>query len=167
MTGGGRGQSSRSRHGGRSVARLAAVQALYQIEISAADPDDVVDEIVRRRPDGDDAAGLPMAPDHDLFADLVRGTCARRAEVDPLIAGALDENWTLDRLELILRAVLRCGAFELLSRLEVPAAVVIDEYVEVAGAFFERGEPGLVNGVLDRLARDLRPTELETRDDVA
>ena len=167
MTGGGSGQMSRSRHGRRSVARLAAVQALYQIEINATDPDDVVEEFSRQRPDGDDEAGLPMAPDPELFADLVRGTCARRAEVDPLIAGALAENWTLDRLELVLRAVLRCGAFELLSRPDVPAAVVIDEYVEVAGAFFERGEPGLVNGVLDRLARDLRPTELEARDDVA
>ncbi len=156
MNDGGRGAPSRRRHGGRSVARLAAVQALYQIDVSAADPDDVVKEFMRDRFVGGDDAGLPMAPDRELFAELVLGACARRAEVDPLVGGALDEGWTLDRLELLLRAVLRCGAFELLGRPDIPAAVVIDEYVEVAGAFFERGEPGLVNGVLDRLAHDLR-----------
>ena len=163
MNDGGRGGPSRRRHGGRSVARLAAVQALYQIDVSAADPDDVVKEFARDRFVDSDGAGLPMAPDRELFAELVLGACARRAEVDPLIGGALAEGWTLDRLELPLRAVLRCGTFELLGRPDIPAAVVIDEYVEVAGAFFERGEPGLVNGVLDRLAHDLRPAELAGR----
>ena len=163
MNDGGRGVPSRRRHGERSVARLAAVQALYQIDVSAADPDDVVKEFARDRFVDGDGAGLPMAPDRELFAELVLGACARRAEVDPLVGGALDEGWTLDRLELLLRAVLRCGAFELLGRPDIPAAVVIDEYVEVAGAFFERGEPGLVNGVLDRLAHDLRPAELAGR----
>ncbi len=163
MNDGGRGGPSRRRHGERSVARLAAVQALYQIDVSAADPDDVVKEFARDRFVDSDGAGLPMAPDRALFAELVLGACARRAEVDPLVGGALDEGWTLDRLDLLLRAVLRCGAFELLGRPDIPAAVVIDEDVEVAGAFFARGEPGLVNGVLDRLAHDLRPAELAGR----
>ncbi len=167
MNDGGRGSSSRRRHGGRSAARLAAVQALYQIDVGAADPDDVVEEFSRDRFADGNEAGLPLAPDRELFSELVMGACARRAEVDPLVGGALEEGWTLGRLEVLLRAVLRCGAFELLGRPDIPVAVVIDEYVEVAGAFFERGEPGLVNGVLDRLAHGLRAAELAARGDAS
>ena len=159
MSGGGRGGPSKRPHGDRSMARLAAVQALYQIEIGKATPEDVIVEFVRYRLD--DSADDALRPKFDtaLFEELVLGACGRRAEVDPLIAGALADGWTLERLEFLLRAVLRCGAFELLGRPDAPARVVIDEYVEVACAFYERGEPGLVNGVLDRLAHDLRPAE--------
>ena len=159
MTGGRRGGPSDRRHGERSAARLAAVQALYQIEIAGADPEDVIVEFARHR-FGDVAEGsLPFEADRGLFAELVRGACSRRAEVDALISDALTNGWTLNRLELLLAAVLRAGAFELLGRHEVPARVVIDEYVEVARAFFGRGEPGLANAVLDRLAHDLRAAE--------
>ena len=164
MSGGGRGGPSKRPHGDRSMARLAAVQALYQIEVSAADPEDVIVEFMRHRlGEGADEA-LPFETDTGLFEELVRGACARRADVDPLIGHALADGWTLNRLELLLRAVLRCGVFELLGRPDVPARVVIDEYDAVAGAFFERGEPGLVTGVLDCLAHELRPAEFAAKD---
>lgn len=163
MTNEGRGAPSTRRHGERSAARLAAVQALYQIDISGIGADDVTDEFLRHRfGDAGDDASVPAA-DTGLFSELVHGVCARGDEIDPMISRALGGGWTLDRLELLLRAVLRAGAFELLARADVPAPVVIDEYIEVAHAFFGRGEPGLVNGVLDRLAHDLRPAELVAR----
>ena len=150
---------SKRSHGKHSAARLAAVQALYQIEMSGADPEDVTVEFVQHRLGGSARdATLPEA-DQGLFAELVQGACARQAEVDTRISHALANGWTLGRLELLLRVVLRAGAFELMGRPDVPARVVIDEYVEVAHAFFERGEPGLVNGVLDSLAREIRPAE--------
>ncbi|HZD25026.1 MAG TPA: transcription antitermination factor NusB, partial [Alphaproteobacteria bacterium] len=98
--------------------------------------------------------------DRDLFADVARGALRRRAQIDGLLGEALSPRWPINRLELILAAVLRCGAYELLLRPDVPARVIINEYLEVAHAFFSGDEPGLVNGVLDRLARRLRPEEL-------
>ena len=95
-----------------------------------------------------------------MFADLVRGVSARRTEVDDVIAGALSNQRRIARLEVILRALLRAAVFELLATADVPARVIINEYVDVAHAFFAGAEPGLVNGVLDRAARDLRPGEL-------
>ena len=150
--------AKRSR-GKRSAARLAAVQALYQIEMSGADPEEVTVEFVQHRFGGSARDVIAGKADQGLFAELVRGACARQAEVDTQISRALANGWTLSRLELLLRVVLRAGAFELMGRPDVPARVVIDEYVEVARAFFERGEPGLVNGVLDSLAREIRPAE--------
>ena len=147
------------RHRGRSAARLAAVQALYQIGMGGAGPREVIDEFVQHRLDGEEGAGNTPPADRELFAELVMGVSDRREEVDGLVADALSADWTLARLELLVRTVLEAGAWELLARPDVPARVVIDEYVEVAHAFFSRGEPGLVNGVLDRISRRLRPDE--------
>lgn len=88
--------------------------------------------------------------------DLVRGTMARRAEIDGCIGAALTPDWPLERLESVLRAILRAGAYELLARADVPVPVVISEYLDIGHAFFAGKEPGLINGVLDRLARTLR-----------
>ena len=160
MSGAGRAAPATGRrHAERSAARLAAVQAVYQIEIAGADAEDVVGEFVRYRFGGSEEGSFPRGTDREFFAVLVKGACARRAEVDDLISGALADGWTLDRLEILLKTVLRVGAFEMLDREDVPARVVINEYVEVARAFFERGEPGMVNAVLDRLAHDLRAAE--------
>jgi N utilization substance protein B len=82
--------------------------------------------------------------------------------IDPIVHAHLPPTWPLTRIDLTLRAILRCGAFELLERRDVPARVAISEYVDVARAFFEADEPGLVNGVLDAIAREARPTELST-----
>ena len=152
--------------GKRSVARLATIQALYQIDVTGATANATVSEFLCHRQGAptEGESSLEMSP--ELFTRLVLGISARREEADALITGALSDGWSLGRLERLLLAVLRAGTYELLVDSEVPARVVIDEYVEVARAFFGRGEPGLVNGVLDRLARDLRPAEFATEDGV-
>jgi transcription antitermination protein NusB len=146
--------------GRRGLARLAAVQALYQIELTSADPGAVVGEFLSHRLgreiDGDQYAEA----DRGFFADLVNGCSERRTDVDGIVASALPPDWPLPRLESVLRAILRAGCFELLARTDVPARVVINEYVEIAHAFFSGKEPGMVNGVLDRVARTLREAEL-------
>jgi N utilization substance protein B len=145
--------------GRRGLARLAAVQALYQIELTSAEPGAVVSEFLLHRLgreiDGDQYAEA----DREFFGDLVRGCTERRDDVDGIVATALPPDWPLARLESVLRAILRAGAYELLARSDVPAPVAINEYVEVAHAFFSGKEPGMVNGVLDRIARTLREAE--------
>ena len=144
-----------------SAARLAAVQALYQMDIAGDGIEDVVAEFLTHRLADWTEDGQSIDADTDLFAILTRGAGARRDDIDALIVGALAEGWTIGRLELLLRAVLRVGTFELMARPETPAKVVIDEYIDVAHAFFGKGPPGFVNGVLDRLAHDLRPGEFD------
>jgi N utilization substance protein B len=145
--------------GKRSAARLAAVQALYQLDLGGGDAGAVIREFVEHRLgrelDGEQYGGA----DEALFRALVKGVAARRDELDNIIAGVLPEAWPLDRLESILRQILRCGVFELAERPDVPAPVAISEYVGVADAFYAGKEPGMVNAVLDRLSRDLRPSE--------
>ncbi len=146
--------------GKRSLARLAAVQALYQIELTSANPGAVVSEFLAHRLgreiDGDQYAEA----DRVFFAELVKGCSERREDVDGIVAPSLPPDWPLARLESVLRAILRAGAYELLARGDVPARVAINEYVEIAHAFFSGKEPGMVNGVLDRIARTVREAEL-------
>lgn len=143
--------------GRRGAARLAAVQALYQLDINGGRPEAVIQEFVDHRIgrelDGDQYGGA----DEALFRTIVAGAAPRRDELDNIIAAVLPEAWPLDRLESILRQILRCGVYELAECPEIPAPVVISEYVGVADAFFQGKEPGMVNAVLDRLARELRP----------
>jgi transcription antitermination protein NusB len=140
----------------RSRARLAAVQALYQLDLSDAPAETVIAELRER---GQDEEGLGDADDA-LFTDIVHGVVANRDELDGLLKEMLAPDWNLPRLEVVLRAVLRAGTYELLARLEVPARVVLNEYVDIAHAFFSGKEPKLVNGVLDRIGHRLRPGEL-------
>jgi len=148
-----------SGYAARSAARLAAVQALYQIEMGGDGPEEAIDDFLHQRRGAAAGEGEGLAMDPEAFAALVRGVAARRAEIDAHIDGALEKGWRVGRLERVLRAVLRAGCYELLAAPDVPARVVIDEYIEIAHAFFGRTEPALVNGVLDRLARTLRPDE--------
>jgi N utilization substance protein B len=141
----------------RSLARLAAVQALYQIDLNDAPAETVIAEL---REHGADEEGFGEA-DNALLGDIVRGVIANRDDLDGMLNEALAPDWHLPRLEAVLRAVLRGGAYELLARLEIPARVVLNEYVDIAHAFFAGKEPKLVNGVLDRVARRLRPDELD------
>jgi len=145
----------------RSNARLAAVQALYQIDLSGSPPAAVIAEFRKHRLgheiDGDQYGEADTA----LFGDIVEGTVARLPDLDRAISSALTPDWPLERLETVLRAILRAGTYELLARGDVPARVAISEYLDVAHAFFTGKEPGLVNGVLDRLAHVLRPGDLE------
>lgn len=146
--------------GGVTAARLAAVQALYQIELGGGTAESVIAEFVRHRLANDSESQPAFRADPTVFAELVRGTASRRADIDRMIAGALQKGRSLSRLETLLRAILRTGTYELQARPQVPARVVISEYVDVAHAFYDGGEPGLVNGVLDHLARLLRGEEL-------
>ena len=151
--------------GRRRAARLAAVQALYEMDVAGAPADAVLREFLGQRWTralaAEDSEPALAEPDAEMFSDLVRGVAARRDELDATIEGALAEDRTVQRLEVVLRAILRAGAYELLARLDVPPRVSINEYINVAYAFFAGSEPALVNGVLDRVARTLRPEELK------
>ncbi len=144
----------------RSVARLAAVQALYQIDLSGAKPEAVIAEFLKHRLGREIDGEHYGEADTALFGDIVRGTVEHQADLDRAISAALTPDWPLDRLETVLRAILRAGAYELMARGDVPARVAISEYLDIAHAFFAGKEPGLVNGVLDSLAHVLRPGDL-------
>ena len=140
----------------RSVARLAAVQALYQMETGGAGVETVIREFTDHRFDRD-LEGEPLArADEPFFGDLVRGVVADQAAVDKAIGRRLASGWRLERIDATARSILRAGAYELMRRGDVPSEVAIDEYVEIAKSFFEGPEPGFVNAALDGLARDHR-----------
>jgi len=140
----------------RSAARLAAVQALYQREMQGDAIPKLLMEFHHHRLGksiGDDEY---RAADIVFFDDVVAGVVARHEEIDTLITGNLATGWALDRLDRPLRQVLRAGVYELIARPDVPTAAVIDEYVDVAHAFYEAKEAGFVNGLLDAVARAVR-----------
>lgn len=144
----------------RTSARLAAVQALYQIEMTQAEPRHVIAEFMAHRI-GENGTDKELGEaDAEFFNDVASGASAHETEIDRAISSALNPEWPLNRLESVLRAILRCGVFELGHRPDVPAEIVINEYLDIAHAFFGAKEPGLVNAVLDRLARQLRAGEL-------
>lgn len=168
-------RGSRNRTGGgsakarRKAARLSAVQALYQldlnqIELTSIAVETVVGEFVNHRL-GQEIDGVKfVAADPQLFSDIVRGAAHRRAEVDGFLTTALQPRYDVERLELLLRAILRAGAYEILAHVDVHPRILISEYVDVAHAFFAGREPGMVNGVLDHVARSLRPDDLAQPD---
>jgi len=143
----------------KSAARLGAVQALYQMDLAQTPLNDILAEFESHWL-GQEVEGtqLPEA-DIKLFRAVVEGVLSEQRRIDPLVDNALASGWPLRRVEAVLRAVLRAGAFELLQRPDVPARVVITEYVNVAGAFLDRDETGMVNAVLDTLAHDIRAAE--------
>lgn len=151
----------------RSVSRLAAVQALYQMDMAGTDLSDVIEEFTERFTEvsgseseaGDGLAGA----DATFFADILRGVLRRQLEIDPLIDAQLATGWRLVRVDSILRAILRGGVFELMERQDVPGRVVINEYINIGHAFFDDEEPKVINGVLDRIAHQLRPKEFERK----
>jgi len=151
---------------GRTAARLAAVQALYQAEATGEPADRVIDEFLRHRllPEGSgpeailEQATLP-ASDAPLFGQVVQRALRERASIDGVIGSHLTPDWPLERIDPVLRALLRAAIGELGDPRGAPAKVVINEYLDVAHAFFGPEAKGLANGVLDRAARDLRPAE--------
>ena len=140
----------------RSVARLGAVQALYQMDVSGQGADLVVREFHDHRFERDMEGSPLAAADEAWFATVVKGVAANQGDVDRAIGRRLATGWKLGRLDATVRAILRAGAYELLFLQDVPVEVVIDEYVEVAKSFFEGPEPGFVNGALDGIAIDGR-----------
>jgi N utilization substance protein B len=155
----------RARAATRTVARLAAAQALYEIEVAKASAHEVVPAFVSGGFKGvaENADSDPMdlgEADAVFFEKLVLGAVGDLPTIDPMLSSALEPDFTLERLEVLLRAILRLGAYELLAFGDVPAKVAITEYVELAHDFFSGREPALVNAVLDRLARLLRADEV-------
>jgi len=144
-----------------SSTRLAAVQAIYQLDMTGEAAETVVAEFIRHRGGvGLEEDGEEIKTDKVLFAELVRGVARAQDELDRMLAEHLVADWPLARIEKVMAAVLRAGAYELMHRPDVPARVVINEYVDVAHAFLEGKEIGMINGVLDRLARILRAAEM-------
>jgi N utilization substance protein B len=147
----------------RSQARLAAVQALYQMDLAGTDLAEVIDEFKTLRM-GEFAEDRTVAgADTEHFERILHGVVRRQKELDPAIDNQLATGWSLGRVDSILRAILRAATFELIEEAQVPARVVISEYVNVAHAFFSGDEPKVVNGVLDALAHKLRPGALPER----
>jgi transcription antitermination protein NusB len=143
----------------RGAARLAAVQALYQMDIAGTPLNDILAEFeshwIGREVEGSQYLPAEAA----FFRSVVGGVVADQRRLDPMIDQALAGGWPLKRIEALMRAVLRAGAYELSGRSDVPARVVVSEYVDVANAFLDKDETGMVNAVLDLLARQLRDGE--------
>jgi len=151
-------QNKKSVTGGpRSAARLAVVQALYQLGISEEPKvKPTIAEFVSHRLGAEVEGEQFVDADVSLFTDVTEGGWERREEWDNSIRPCLTKDWSLDRIEPIVHAIFRAGAYELAARPDVPTAVIINEYLDVAHAFYERTESAFVNGVLDKLARSLR-----------
>ncbi|ESQ91813.1 transcription antitermination protein NusB [Asticcacaulis sp. AC460] len=140
----------------RTVARLVLVQALYQMEITGTGVETVIREFADHRFDSD-LEGEPLAQaDEEFFAEGARSVVREQGVIDPLITNRLASGWRLERLDTTVRAILRAGAWELKFRPDVGLEVVINEYVEIARAFFGETEARFVNGALDGVARDVR-----------
>ncbi|MEX6508563.1 transcription antitermination factor NusB [Jiella sp. M17.18] len=140
----------------RGVARLAAVQALYQMDVGGTPLLETVAEYESFRLGREIDGETYRDADPAWFRDIVSGVVRQQKVIDPLIHGALPADWPLSRLDTTLRAILRAGVFELLQRRDVPVAVIVTEYIDVARAFYAEDEPRLVNAVLDRIARQER-----------
>jgi N utilization substance protein B len=145
----------------RGAARLAAVQALYQMDLAATPLHEILAEFeshwIGREVEGEQYLPAEAA----FFREVVGGVVAEQRRLDPLIDAALAQSWPLKRIETVLRAILRAGAYELDKRTDIPARVIVSEYVDVAHAFVERDETGMINAVLDQIARHLRGAEFD------
>lgn len=154
---------------GRSAARMAAVQSLYELDMVDGDADPVLRSFIEKRwtvtvedEDGDELGEAEFHdPDKTFLIALVRGVIEHKGALDDMLSGALGPNWTVPRLEVLLRAVMRAGTYELSHCPEIPAKVIINEYMDIANAFFNGGEPKMVNGVLDKLAHVLRDGRMD------
>lgn len=144
----------------RQAARLAAVQALYQWQEGAHGPGEIVEQFLKVRTGEAGEGGMRRDADRPLFKDVVEGTVANKAELEQTVSAALSKDWTWARIDRLVRAILLAGAYELVHRKDVPLRVAINEYVEIAHAFYDQGEPSFVNSVLDRVGRNARPSEL-------
>lgn len=143
----------------RSAARLGAVQALYQMDLAGTDVGETLAQFSARAIGDNFEDGQCGEADYKFLKEVVDGAVREQPAIDPVIDALLDKGWPLHRLDATVRAILRAAAFELMFLDRVPARVAISEYVDVASAFFESEEQKFINGVLDRLARQRRPSE--------
>jgi N utilization substance protein B len=140
----------------RSAARLAAVQALYQLEMEGTPLSVLLHEFHQHRLGATIEDVTYADAEESFFDDIVTGVDKRREEIDGLITARLSKGWSLERLDKPMRQILRAGAYELIARRDVPTGTVISEYVDVAHAFYDKREAGFVNGLLDGVAKDVR-----------
>ena len=147
----------------RSAARLNAVQALYQMDVSGTGVAEVVAQFeshwIGKEIEGDAYNPAEVA----FFKDIVNGVLADQRSIDSHVDAALTQGWPLRRVETVVRAILRAGTYELRKRKDVPVRAIISEYVDIAAAFHDRDEAGLINAVLDTLARDIRSEEFQPK----
>ena len=139
----------------KRLARLAAVQGLYRIALTGHPATDIICDFREHPPELDSGETLTNM-DKELFGEIVTGVTEQEKTLDEMLAGAFDAKVSADRMEILLRAILRAGAYELHHHGKIPAGIIINDYVDVAHAFFDAKEPGLVNAILDKLAKKLR-----------
>ncbi|MBM3633583.1 MAG: transcription antitermination factor NusB [Alphaproteobacteria bacterium] len=146
---------------GRPAARLAAVQALYQLEQEPTTPQKVIVEFLNYRFTEVVDNTKFITPDKSLFEDIVIGVMDRMADLDSMISSTLSEDWRIERMESVVRAILRAAVFELSRDTSVPVPVVINEYIEITKSFCTGPEVAFVNASLDALAKLLRTADLQ------
>jgi len=147
----------------RAASRLAATQALYQMDVAAKGINEILAEFETHWI-GREVEGAQYKPaELEFFRDILNGVLREQGPIDRLINETLAAGWPLARVEAVMRAVLRAATYELRKRKDIPARVVITEYVDVAAAFLGREETGMINAVLDKIARELRASEFEPR----
>ena len=139
---------------------MAAVQAIFQWQEGEHAPAEIIDQFLKVRRGEAGEGGMRRDADQPLFKDVVAGAVAHKEELEKTLTGALAQDWTWERVDRLVRAILLAGAYELIHRKDVPSKVAINEYVEIAHAFYDQGEPNFVNSVLDRVARQSRSAEL-------
>jgi N utilization substance protein B len=145
----------------RGAARLAAVQALYQMDVAAKGLNEIFAEFESHWL-GREVEGSQYLPaEAAFFREVVGGVVREQRRLDPIIDAALSKGWPLKRIEALMRAVLRAGLYELDQRRDIPTRVIVSEYVDVAGAFVDKDETGMINAVLDQLGRQVRSVEAE------
>ncbi|SJZ52539.1 NusB antitermination factor [Enhydrobacter aerosaccus] len=144
----------------RQAARLAAVQALYQWQEGQDAPGDIIEQFLKVRTGEAGEEGMRRDADRPLFKDVVEGAASHKEELQETVSAALAKDWSWGRVDRLVRAILLAGAYELVHRHDVPPKVAINEYVEIAHAFYDQGEPTFVNSVLDRVAHQVRGDEL-------
>ncbi len=143
----------------RSVARLNAVQALYQLDKGDDNASSVIKDFLENRMGSDVEGDLYKQPDTTLFVSLVRGTEAQLDTLDEMVTAHLGEGWTLHRMDGVLKAILRVGAYELAFASDTPTPVILNEYLDITRAFFDTKEVAFINSVLDKIAKIVRSQE--------
>lgn len=142
----------------RRAARIAIVQALYQMDVAEMTSKSVVREFQNHRFGFNDEPDM-VRVDETFFEEIVEGVVVSQEAIDKKISSLLPEKWPLRRLDLTLRSLLRAGAYEMIRRPDIPALVIINEYVSIASDFFDGKEPGMVNGILDKIGKEARASE--------
>jgi N utilization substance protein B len=143
----------------RTAARLAAVQALYQLEVTGVSSEQVIEEFQRFRFGQNLGEREAIAPNYALFQKIVKGASGLTADLDLMISSVLAETWPLHRLELVIKNILRAGSYELLYSEETDTPVIISEYVDIVHSFYDKKEAGFVNGILDKLSKKIRTSD--------